>query len=88
MTSETPEHRLKRLKIRAWRRGIKEMDLILGGWSDSYLADLPDAEVIKFDALLLENDNDLYQWVTKQTPAPEKFQDLIDRIAEDMQKLS
>ena len=35
--TETPEVRLKRLRIRAWRRGTKEMDLILGGYADAHL---------------------------------------------------
>ncbi len=33
--------RLKRLRIRSWRRGIKEMDLILGAFCDEELAGLP-----------------------------------------------
>jgi antitoxin CptB len=36
--AETREIRIKRLRMRAWHRGIKEMDLILGGWADSHLA--------------------------------------------------
>ena len=81
--SETAEARLKRLKIRSWRRGIKEMDLILGGWSDRYLASLPDADVALYDALLGENDHDLYQWVSGQAPTPEHYLELITRIASE-----
>ncbi len=86
MTEETPEHRLKRLRMRSWRRGTKEMDLILGGWSDANLDGLSEADLVKYDALLSENDNDLYQWVTKQAPTPEPFRELIDQIIMDMPK--
>ena len=75
--NETREARLKRMKIRSWRRGIKEMDLILGPYADAELADRDDAALDLFDALLLENDHDLYQWVSGQTVAPERFSDLI-----------
>ena len=35
--TETFEHRLKRLKMRSMRRGIKEMDLILSAFADARL---------------------------------------------------
>ena len=40
---ETRETRLKRIRMRAWHRGIKEMDLILGGWADRNLDGADDA---------------------------------------------
>ena len=58
---ETREIRLRRLRLRSWRRGIREMDLILGGFADAALAGL-DAELLDaFDMLLSENDHDLYR---------------------------
>ncbi len=79
--TETADDRLKRLRIRSWRRGTKEMDLILGHWSDARLAQLGDAELTLYDALLSENDQDLYRWVTGAEPAPARFAALIARIA-------
>lgn len=79
--SETPEARQKRLTMRSWRRGTKEMDLILGPYADKYLAGMSDLELSEYDALLSENDQDLYQWVTGQAAAPERFSALIARIA-------
>jgi antitoxin CptB len=78
---EPRETRLKRLKIRAWRRGIKEMDLILGGYADANLAQLSDQDLDAFDALLKENDQDLYQWVSGQAPAPDVHAPLIAKLA-------
>jgi antitoxin CptB len=34
-----------------------------------------------YDALLAENDQDLYQWVSGQAPAPPALAALIERIA-------
>lgn len=41
--SEAPEARLRRLRMRSWRRGTKEMDLILGGFAESRLGGLDEA---------------------------------------------
>ena len=38
--SEPHAVRLRRLRLRAWRRGIREMDLLMGGYADARLADL------------------------------------------------
>lgn len=77
---ETPEARLKRMKIRSWRRGIKEMDLILGPYADAHLARMSEGELDEFDALLKENDQDLYQWVSGQAMPPERFAPLVARL--------
>ena len=45
--AETAEARLKRMSMRSWRRGTKEMDLILGPWSDAHLAGLDDADPVR-----------------------------------------
>jgi antitoxin CptB len=79
---ELPEIRLKRLRLRSWRRGIKEMDLILGRFADTRLAGLSDAEIATYDALLSENDHDLYAWVAGREAAPAPYAGLIARIAD------
>ena len=73
--------RLKRLHIRSWRRGTKEMDLILGAFCDAELARLPEEDLALYEDLLSENDHDLYQWVTGQVPPPDRFAGLVARIA-------
>jgi antitoxin CptB len=73
--------RLKRLRIRSWRRGIKEMDLILGAFCDEELAGLPEAEVALYEELLSENDHDLYGWIAGRGEPPARFKALISRIA-------
>lgn len=76
----TEDVRLKRLRIRSWRRGTKEMDLILGGFCDTELARLSEADIGLYEDLLSENDHDLYQWVTGRAQAPERFAALLERI--------
>ncbi|HHC29100.1 MAG TPA: succinate dehydrogenase assembly factor 2 [Rhodobacterales bacterium] len=79
--SELAEIRLKRLSMRSHRRGIKEMDIILGHFADGVLHALSGEELDRYEALLEENDHDLYQWVSGQRPPPEAFAALIAKIA-------
>jgi antitoxin CptB len=62
--------RLKRLRMRSWRRGTKEMDLILGPYADAMLGGLPPAALDAFEALLAENDTDLYPWMSGAADCP------------------
>lgn len=81
MTPENRGDRLKRMTMRASRRGIKEMDIILGNYARDRLTAMDAAGLDRFDALLSENDQDLYLWVSGQAPCPEPFGDLIALIA-------
>ena len=78
---EVQEHRLKRLAMRSWRRGTKEMDLVLGPYADARLAAMAEAEVQLYDQLLEENDQDLALWVTGVTLPPDLFAALIAEIS-------
>jgi len=74
--------RLKRLTMRSMRRGIKEMDIILSRFAAERLAALDRDALDLYDALLWENDQDLYQWVTGQVAAPDRFAPLVAQIAD------
>ncbi len=82
---EPRDIRIKRLKMRSMRRGIKEMDLILIHFSEARLDQMDDDGLSTYDALLSENDQDLYQWVTGQVPAPDRFAPLVAEIADASQ---
>lgn len=82
--SELHEHRIKRLKMRSMRRGIKEMDLILQRFAEAHLDTMDDAGLTLYDAMLSENDHDLYQWVTGQIAPPEHYATLISDIVADL----
>lgn len=78
--------RLKRLRIRSWRRGIKEMDLLLGPFADASLQGMSADELDLYEALLGENDQELYAWATGREAAPVRFAALLDRITADAAK--
>lgn len=75
MTSD--ETRLKKLKYRAWHRGFREADLILGPFAEKHVADLGDAELDAFEVLLDQPDQDLYEWIVEKTPTPPEFDGAI-----------
>ena len=75
------EARLKKLRMRSWRRGMKEMDLILGPYADAQLAQLSPADLDSYEQLLDENDQDLYLWVTGAVPCPDRLSPMLAEIA-------
>ncbi len=78
---ETAEARLKRMKMRSWRRGTKEMDLVLGPYADTMLTGMSLAELDAYDSLLEENDQDLMVWMLGQKNPPERHADLIKTLS-------
>lgn len=79
--TETAEARLKRMKMRSWRRGTKEMDLVLGPWADAHLAGLTPERLDLYDRLLLENDQDLMTWILGNAPPPDWLAGFLGEIA-------
>ena len=65
--------RLKKLKLRAWRRGFREADLILGPFADRHVSALTPPELDWFERLLEQPDQDLYGWILERTPTPAEF---------------
>lgn len=68
------DDRLKKLRFRAWRRGFREIDLILGGFADVRLQDLDEGGLVDFERLLDAPDQYVYDWITEQAPAPPEFE--------------
>ena len=77
---ETREMALRRLKIRCWRRGTKEMDLILGGFLEAEGARLSDEAFAAFEALTREDDSLLYRWVSGAAQPPAGHAAIIAQI--------
>ena len=65
--------RRKRLSYRAWHRGTKESDIILGTFADAKLAELDAAGLDAFEALLDVPDPVIYEWVTGRSPVPDEM---------------
>jgi antitoxin CptB len=68
------EERLKRLRYRAWHRGTREADMLIGGFADRHGAEWDDAEAEWFAALLEEQDADVLAWAIGTAGPPERFE--------------
>lgn len=66
-------NRLKRLQFRAWHRGTREADYMIGGFFDRYHAKWGEAECAWFEALLEEEDVDIMGWALGTLDVPEEY---------------
>lgn len=69
--------RIKQLRYRAWRRGFREHDFLMGTYADDKLADQDEAGLNAFEALLDQADWDVYYWIVGQKPVPAEFESAI-----------
>ncbi len=75
---EAAEIRRKRLLYQSGHRGTKESDLLLGAFAAAHLQDFGPAQLDRFEALLDESDNDLFDWISGRAAAPdEKMSDVL-----------
>lgn len=66
--------RLKRLKFRAWHRGTREADMLVGGYFDRWHEGWSPDEMAWFEAFLEEQDVDIIAWATGTAAAPTRLQ--------------
>jgi antitoxin CptB len=66
-------HRLARARFRAWHRGTREADFIIGGFFDKHYASWSEAELGWFEALLDENEVEVLAWALGAAEVPEKY---------------
>ena len=75
------ENRRKRLRFQAWHRGTREMDLILGRFVDSAIAEFDESELGGLETLFNWPDPDLFAWIMGQADVPpEADTPLLKRI--------
>jgi antitoxin CptB len=65
--------RLKRLRFRAWHRGTKEADLMIGGFFDARSAEWSVEEITWFEELCEEQDVDIMGWAMGTITVPPRF---------------
>lgn len=79
------ETRLKRLRFRAWHRGTREADYLVGGFFDARSAEWTDAELDWFETFIEEQDVDIMAWAMGTAAVPERFQ---SAMMEDLKTLN
>ena len=69
--------------FRAWRRGMKEMDILMGKFADANLATLEDPDLEAFEALMDAPDPDIFKWLTDAAPLPPEHDTALFRKLKD-----
>ena len=69
-SSEGLDVRRRKLLFRAWHRGLREVDLILGRFADRHIADLSDTELTELENLMDVPDGELLAWLTGEAAVP------------------
>lgn len=68
------ETRLKRLRFRAWHRGTREADFMIGGYFDAHHTGWTPAQLDWFEELLEEQDVDIMGWAMRTIPCPPEWE--------------
>ena len=83
MSQSRLDERRRKVKFRAWRRGFREMDLLMGSFADAHLANMSDDDLSEFERLLATPDWEVYAWLVGQKTVPDNFESpLLRRMME------
>ncbi len=67
------EARRKRLKFRAWHRGTREADYMIGCFFDRHGENWGEPELDWFEAMIDEDDVDIMAWALRTEPVPDRY---------------
>ena len=70
----------KKLSIRSWRRGTKELDLILGQFSQENLINFEMSELELYEQFLSNDDHLIYNWLFEKEESPRIYKNLVKQI--------
>lgn len=66
--------------MRSKRRGMRELDLLIGSFVEERLECLSDAELERLESLLFEIDVSVFDWITGMADCPERYRGLVAEI--------
>ena len=69
-SSDGLDERRKRMLFRAWHRGMREMDLIMGKFADAEIGEMSEADLDDFERLSDVPDPEIYIWITTNAVVP------------------
>jgi antitoxin CptB len=78
-SSEGLDLRRRKVLFRSWHRGMREMDLIMGGFADARVAELNERDLAEFERLIDVPDRDLLAWITGEEAVPPDFDSVLLR---------
>jgi antitoxin CptB len=82
-SSDGLDARRRKLLFRAWHRGMREMDLIMGRFADATIEQLAADELADFELLLEVPDRELLAWITGEFAVPPNYDTALFRRLRD-----
>jgi antitoxin CptB len=80
-TSADFDERRRKILFRAWHRGMREMDLIMGRFAEEQLNNMSEAELDTFELLIEAQDRDVLAWITNEKETPDNYDtDVFQRL--------
>lgn len=73
------DDRRKRLLFRAWHRGMREMDYVLGTFANNAIEDMSDEDLSLFEMLMQVPDPYMYKWLSGTVEVPPNWDNAIVR---------
>jgi antitoxin CptB len=73
LSSDGLDARRRRLLFRSWHRGIREMDLIMGGFADAFIQRLDGRDLDDYERLTEVPDPELWEWIIGEGPVPAAY---------------
>jgi len=80
------DERRRKLLFRAWRRGVREMDLIVGRFADASIETFDDAALDDFERLIEVPNAELYAWVCGGAAVPADYDRAVTRALIDFHR--
>jgi antitoxin CptB len=81
--------RKRKARFRAWHRGMREADLVIGGFADRELGKFDEGQLELFESLLGESDGDIVKWITGEMPVPpHQDNEIVRRMITDARSLA
>ena len=83
LSSADLDPRRRKILFRAWHRGLREMDLIMGQFADSFLSTMSIDELDGFELLIEQSDRDLLHWILDAQDIPVEFDTALLKAIRD-----
>jgi antitoxin CptB len=85
-SSDGLDLRRRKLLFRAWHRGMREVDLIVGRFADTAIEQLTDGELSELEQMLEVPDHELLAWVIGEAEVPAAYDTPVFRRLRDFNR--
>ena len=73
LSTATLDPRRRKMLFRAWHRGMREMDILMGQFANAKLPEMADADLDAFEELMEAPDPEIFKWLTDALPVPAEY---------------